>query len=119
MYVFIGNLPGKNYEPEINSLLKKIDHQNKSRLELPINKHKDSGYFCVANIVKEKIAQKFIKKFNKKSPYGHPLSIREFVHRSYGNERRAINWREKEWGGVEKRVSERRVFIPQTVLADF
>ena len=118
MYIFIGNLPGKKYEPEILSLLKNFDKQEKTKIELPICKHRDHGYFCIANINKEKTAYKFIKKFNQKSPYGHPLDIREFVHRSYGNERRAINWRTKEWGGDEKRVGERRTFVAQTALAD-
>ncbi len=80
--------------------------------------YRDSGYFCIANFNTEKTAQKFIKKFNRKSPYGHPLNIREFVHRSYGNERRAINWRTKEWEGDDKRVGERRTFIAQTTLVD-
>lgn len=118
MYIFIGNLPGKKYEPEILSLLKKIDKREKPRIESPILEHCNSGYFCIANIDKEKTAHKFIKKFNNKSPYGHPLNIREFVHRSYGNERRAINWRNKAWDGDEKRNGDRRVFVAQTTLVD-
>jgi uncharacterized protein YifE (UPF0438 family) len=34
--------------------------------------------------------------------------VREYKQRSYSNERRALNWRDKPWDGVERRISERR-----------
>jgi len=39
---------------------------------------------------------------------GEPLRVREYHSRSYMNERRTINWRERPWVGVERRQGERR-----------
>jgi hypothetical protein len=116
MDIFIGNLPGSKYEPEILGLLKNVERHAKTEIKSPIHKHRESGYFCIATIKQDKIARRFIKKFNQKSPYGHKLMIREYVHRCYGNERRDINWREMKWQGHEKRGRDRRSFIAQTEI---
>ena len=116
MDIFIGNLPGRKYEPEILGLLKNFDSHTKAAIKKPIHKHRENGYFCVASIDHDKTAKRFINKFNQKSPYGHRLNIREYVHRCYGNERRNINWRDSNWQGHEKRGKDRRVYIAQTEI---
>ena len=116
MDIFIGNLPGKKFEAEILQLLKQVDKNIKAQIKTPILKNVKDGFFCIASISQEKLARRFIKKYNLKSPYGQPLHIREYIHRSYGNERRDIHWREKEWDGTEKRSGERRAFVAQTSI---
>jgi hypothetical protein len=116
MDIFIGNLPGSKYEPEILGLLKNFDSHANAGIKTPIHKHRENGYFCIASIKHDKTARRFIKKFNQKSPYGHRLKIREYVHRCYGNERRSINWRDSKWQGHEKRARDRRVYIAQTEI---
>ncbi len=117
MEIYIGNLPGSKYEPEIRALLKHCQRQAQAKITTPIHKHKEHGYFCIASISVDKVARRFIKKFNNKSPYGHTLMIREYVHRCYGNERRDINWRDSQWQGNEKRSDERRFFQAQTEIS--
>ncbi len=109
MDIFIGNLPAKEYQSDIANLLKDFAKGPQTQMNLAIQKHKD-GYYCVANIGDDRKAKKFIRKYNLKSPYGHQLMVREFIHRSYGNERRDIGWRQKRWQGIEKRQFERRSF---------
>ena len=41
---------------------------------------------------------------------GTRLTVRKFHHRAAGNERRALNWRIRHWGGIERRLRERRTF---------
>lgn len=113
MNIFIGNLPGKRYEAEVLQLLKQIDKNIQAKIITPILKNVRDGFFCIANVSQEKLAKRFIKKYNLKSPYGQCLHIREYVHRSYGNERRDIHWREKYWNGPEKRSGDRRAFVDQ------
>jgi hypothetical protein len=36
------------------------------------------------------------------------LRLREYHHRNYSNERRALGWRNRPWSAKERRLSERR-----------
>jgi len=112
MDIFIGDLPGKNYKYEISNMFMHVDKNSQVKIIAPVVKHTNKGFFCVVNIRDEKTAKKFIKKFNKKSPFGHRLLIREFIHRAYGNERREIDWRKRKWKGIEERKGDRRIFSP-------
>ncbi len=118
MEIFIGNLPSRKYEHEIHGLLKNVEKHARTEIKTPIRKHQQHGYFCIASIKHDRIARRFIKMFNQKSPYGHMLMIREYVHRCYGNERRNVRWRDMIWQGHEKRAGDRRIFIAQTQLQD-
>ena len=66
-------------------------------------------YFAVADFDNEKYAQKFFDKFDGVEFHGNELAIREYYHRSYNNERRAVNWREKPWRAGERRQDDRRI----------
>ncbi len=111
MYIFIGNLPSEDCQAEITTLLKKFNKPAGAHPPLAIHKHQDD-FFCVAHISDEKKANKFIKKYHQKNPLGTKLIVREYIHRTYGNERRDINWRKKQWPMAEKRKFERRKPIP-------
>lgn len=118
MHIFIGNVPSKNYEPELKSLIKAFDNNERNRLETSLTRHRSNDYYCVVKFANTRTGRRFIKRMDQKSPFGQPLRVREYQHRSYGNERRAINWREKEWHGVDKRISERRAYSYQPELMD-
>ncbi len=64
--------------------------------------------YAVAIVEPDKLAEKAIKKLNGAFLQGSKVVLREFLHRSYNNERRLIGWRDKPWHGIERRVSERR-----------
>jgi RNA recognition motif-containing protein len=115
MFVFIGNLPSVANESEIAHLLEKFGNNTETLKNLTFQKHRDS-YFCIANISNDRKARKFIRKYNLKSPFGQELMVREFIHRSYGNERRDINWRQKQWRGAENRHIERRAHKPESFI---
>lgn len=111
MDVFIGNLPPSATLEEIreihgnwrfNAVIRRVDGQDKSgRLY---------RYFLVHFAVDdEKAAQQLIKQLHGLSYYGRKIEVRPFIHRSYCNERRALDWREKPWHAEERRLGERRI----------
>ena len=115
MFIYIGNLPSEVDESELANLLEKFGNNTKTQTKLTLQKHRDS-YFCIANISNDRKARKFIRKYNLKSPFGQELMVREFIHRSYGNERRDIKWRQKQWRGAENRQTERRAHKPESFI---
>lgn len=108
MEVFIGNLADKTTLNDVMKFLKGFAKKARFRMQ---DKKLENGtriFYAVAEFDSDKLALKAIKKFNGGFLRGQHLVLREFVHRSYTNERRALNWRSKPWTGVERRKSERR-----------
>jgi len=110
MDVFIGNLPSSISFNEIRELhgnwdfdapVKRVDGQDRHGREF----HYFLAQFSPKN---EAEAEQLIQEMQNVSCYGQVLDVREFIHRSYCNERRALNWRDKQWHGTERRVTERR-----------
>ena len=119
MDVFIGNLAEKT---TLNDLMKFFKgFAKKARFRMVDKKLEDGSraYFAIAEFESEKLALKAIKKFNGGFLRGQYLVLREFVHRSYTNERRALNWRDKPWTGVERRKTERRKKVQPKQRDDF
>jgi len=110
MDVFIGNLPASVSFNEIRVLhgnwdfdvpVKRVDGQDRHGNEF--------HYFLAQFSPKEEAdAERLIQDMAGMSCYGRVLDVREFTHRTYGNERRALDWREKSWDQPERRVAERR-----------
>ena len=53
-------------------------------------------------------ANKMIKKLHQSLYRGERLEVREYIHRSYNNERRDIGWRNRGWSDGERRGHDRR-----------
>lgn len=108
MDVFIGNLADGVTLRDLTLFFKAF--ANKARLRLAEKRHEDGTRirYAVAEFDSDKLALKAIKKFNGALLRGQRLVLREFFHRSYSNERRALNWRDKPWDGPERRRTERR-----------
>jgi len=75
-----------------------------------VEKHAKDGThrYGVASVEPDEIARHCIQQLNNMFVTGQPLVAREYFQRSYMNERRAVNWREQPWSGVERRGSDRR-----------
>lgn len=110
MDVFIGNLTQSITFNDIrwlygdwdfNAAIERVDGEDKTgRRYRYFLAHFSSG--------DEKDARRLIKRLNGVSYFGQTVKVREFIHRSYCNERRALNWRDKPWHGAERRCRERR-----------
>lgn len=108
MEVFIGNLAENVTVSDLTVFFKAF--ANKVRIRIVEKREEDRTRvrYGVADFDSDKLAIKAIKKLNQKELRGRPVVMREYFHRSYNNERRALNWRDKPWGGPERRQVERR-----------
>jgi RNA recognition motif-containing protein len=108
MDVFIGNLSPRTTLSDLVVFFKGFSSD--TRFQLFDKAYEDGSRlrYAVATIEPDKLAEKAIKKLNGQWLQGEAVVLREFLHRNYGNERRAMGWRDKPWHGVERRDNERR-----------
>lgn len=108
MDVFVGNLSQRTTLNDLMVFFKGF--ASDARFQIFDKQFEDGSRtrYAVASIEPDKLAEKAIKKLNGSYLQGNTLLLREFLHRSYSNERRAVGWRDKPWHGVERRTSERR-----------
>lgn len=108
MEVFIGNLADNVSVTDLTAFFKAF--ANKARIRIVEKRQEDGSRirYGIANFDTDKLALKAIKKLNQKELRGRAVVLREYIHRSYSNERRALNWRDKPWDGPERRRVERR-----------
>jgi len=64
--------------------------------------------YGLVNVDSEKLGFQLIAKFNGKFIKDTKVVVREFIRRNYSNDRRALNWRQKDWHDVERRQDDRR-----------
>ncbi len=108
MEVFIGNLSLDITHNDLVIFFKGF--AKKAKLRLVDKRREDNSKFRygVVKFDSDKLALKAIRKLNHKPLRGIRVELREYFHRCYANERRAVNWRNKPWAGVERRQQERR-----------
>ena len=110
MKILIANLPPRITELELLDLLKPYHKRDGLRLQV-VDQICDDGvhhYYAIADILHERLAAKALKKLNGKMLRSCELRLREFQHRNYSNERRALGWRNRPWSAKERRLMERR-----------
>lgn len=111
MEVYIGSLSPTTTLNDVVLFLKSFAKSAKIRIfDLKLEGH-HRAHYAVADFDSDKLALKAINKLSGGMLHGEKITLREFQHRSYSNERRALNWREKSWSGVERRNHERRLKI--------
>ena len=108
MELFIGNLPARANLGELIASFKGFSSKARFRIEQKKREDGTTIRYVVADFDNDKYAEKFIEKYNGSDFHGQALVVREYFHRSYNNERRAVNWREKPWRAGERRRQERR-----------
>jgi RNA recognition motif-containing protein len=109
MDVYVGNIPDTIKVIDLERLLRPLDRQVQIRLHHHNGKQGPAACYCVCTFSTERLARKAIKKLDGYLLFGRALSVREFLYRSYSNERRALGWRNRPWDGVERRSGERRM----------
>lgn len=108
MEVFVGNLSPRTTQSDLVTLFKGFAKE--PRFQIHDKQYEDGSRtrYAVIDIESEKSARKAIAKLHGKIVNGNAVIVREFFYRSYGNERRAVGWRDKPWHGVERRNLDRR-----------
>ncbi len=122
MEIFIGNIPENITSYELRRFTDEI-FENRSvglqfwRKKSPkqlsfkiVNKHVEGHlyHYAIANVGPSEMGPEFIELLNQQLFNNIPLEVREYYSRSYMNEQRATNWRERPWSDVERRQTDRR-----------
>jgi uncharacterized protein with PIN domain len=108
MKLFVGNFTRKEHLSKLAKHLRRHGYHYETRYKKVKLKTGQRRYYAIVTVESERHAKKLTKRLSAVREFDSPLVIREYKQRSYSNERRALNWRDKEWNGVERRVSERR-----------
>ena len=106
MYVYVGNLPATTTEKGL-SIFARLPMGSRTRI---IRKHDFRGalvHFGLIYSRKDRHARKIINRLDGASCRGHALEVREFHHRSPGNDRRTLPGTAS-WGRQERRIRDRR-----------
>lgn len=110
MNLFIGNLPSKVTEQDLCALLRMSGHEAQRRLRI-FKKADRAGRtlrFGIVHVSTDADLRKLLDRNRNAQLQGQRLSVREYVARAAGNERRAVDWRTRAWPHAERRMSERR-----------
>lgn len=122
MELFIGNIPSDITSHELRRFVNEVLDNRKVGLQFWKKKQPNSMsfkiiekqvagasyHYAIAAIEPLISARECSELLHNQLLNGKPLNVREYHSRSYMNERRTINWRERPWGGVERRQGERR-----------
>ena len=115
MELYIGNIPEQITDYDLRRFFNVIGEQASFHI---VNGHTREGEPChygLADVESEKLGFQLMARFNNKSLQGCDVVVREFLHRNYSNDRRALNWRQAEWLDVERRRADRRTHIKKAV----
>lgn len=108
MELFIGNIPTDIDDYDLRKFFGIKDPQTRFRV---VEKAGQSGR-CIrygfAEITSDKLGHKMVVRNNGREWSGQKVIVRPFKHRSYSNDRRALNWRQLDWSRDERRDNDRR-----------
>ena len=110
MNLFIGNLPSKATEQDLCALLRLSEREAHGRMRI-FKKADRAGRtlrFGIVHVDSDSDLRKLLDRNRNAQLQGQRLSMREFVSRAAGNERRAMDWRSRPWPHAERRIAERR-----------
>jgi len=107
MQIFIGNLSAEISSLDLASFFKGYGNYLTFTFKYYLRGEKPF-YYAVTDIESGKMADKAIRRRHMKRLKGRVLVVRPYLDRLLGNERRALNWREKIWESEERRKIDRR-----------
>ena len=108
MELFIGNIPEDIDDYDLRKFFGIDDPLTRFRI---IEKPGHNGTrirYGIAEFESDRIARKVVVANNGRLWRAKKITVRTFMHRSYSNDRRALNWRQLDWQGEERRMYERR-----------
>lgn len=118
MEVYVGNLNLQTTRNDVVAYLKSFARDARIHMVDQTLENGSRAYYAVLDFDSDRLALKAIKKLNGGILRGEKVELHEYLHRSYSNERRALNWRDQPWGGLERRNHERRKKVAPINRAD-
>jgi RNA recognition motif-containing protein len=110
MNLFIGNLPSGATVGDLRAMLRLSQAEAARRLRI-FKKSDRQGHmlrFGLVHVASDTELQRMLQRNRDAVLNGQHLQVREFVPRTVGNERRAVDWRARAWPHLERRTAERR-----------
>ncbi len=108
MEIHIGNLPPQATVADLNHLFGLPANPPQCRVFKKQGHNGHMHYYGLAIIRPDAAGQRLIERYRNALLSGSRIEVRELQPRRIGNERRALNWRNKTWNGTERRQHERR-----------
>lgn len=107
MELFVGPIESGDTIDDLKRLFKGFEKKASFQI-VKLLQSTEPLYFGLVEIDSDRLARKALKKLTAARINGRRVCVREYQHRSGGNERRALNWRDKPWHHNERRLGERR-----------
>lgn len=110
MNLFIGDLPIDATEGDLCRLLqlKQRDVARRLRIFKKAARDGHTRRFGLLHVASDTDLRKLLERGRALDLRGRRLHLREFISRAAGNERRALDWRQRPWPHPERRHAERR-----------
>ncbi len=108
MMILIGNLQDETIVQELTQLFAPFGEKAQLRVHRKRDRSGAQVCYALATIASANLARKLSARVARLGRRGHRPVVREFVYRACGNERRALDWRQKPWANPERRQGERR-----------
>lgn len=108
MELFIGNIPKDIDDYDLRKFFGIKDPQTRFRVVEKAGQPGCRIRYGYAEIASDKLGHKMLVRNNGREWRGQKVVVRPFKYRTYSNDRRALNWRQLEWGLDERRDEDRR-----------
>ena len=108
MELYIGNIPDNIDDYDLRKFFQIVGEQASFKVLSQDGGHKEAHRYGIASFDSDKLALQAAKRFNGVLFKDKQVIVKQYTHRNYSNERRALNWREVEWNKTERRNSDRR-----------
>lgn len=108
MELYIGNIPDGIEDYDLRKLFRIEGEQVSFKIVTSDGGHNKAHCYGLASFDSDKLARQVARHFNGMPFKDKRIVVKEFTHRTYSNERRALNWREIEWDKAERRNLDRR-----------
>jgi len=115
MELYIGNIPKQATDYDLRRFFSVVGDEASFQVVNGHTRDGDPCHYGLAEVASEKLGFQLMARFNNKSLQGNDVVVREFLHRNYSNDRRALNWRQVEWTGVERRYNDRRTHLKESI----
>lgn len=113
MELFIGNIPDNIDDYDLRKFFRVVGEQASFKIVTSDGGHNKAHRYGLASFDSDKLARQVAKRFNGMAFKDKRVVVREFTHRNYSNDRRALNWRNVEWDKTERRGRDRRGMLMQ------
>jgi RNA recognition motif-containing protein len=113
MELYIGNIPDDIDDYDLRKFFQVVGEQASFRIVTHDGGHNKAHRYGLASFDSDKLAQQVVKRFNGMPFKDQRVVVKEFSHRNYSNDRRALNWREADWDKSERRSHDRRGLMIQ------